>query len=424
MTTYYVRKDGNDTTGDGSTGAPWLTITKALATVSAAGGHTIKVGAGTYNEDSSGFFYITKRFTAFSTIESESGNAADVIIMGASSTTYNVLFSDNCYRIEFKNVSFISRTTGLDAVQLLGCNNIKLTNCIISTLADANGKAAIRIQPSTSINNDLITIENCTISAPGANTAYGIYLQYRATYVNTNISITNCTITANTIGIYANYVTGLALSGGSVQATNNVAVLLGADGEIGNPVSGTISGVNVIGGASHAFLIGAGCNGVTVTNCVITGGDEGLIFKECVNCTATGCTISNSTDYCVYFKAADTCTLTNCNLNNFVSDGIQINLGGTGNTNTDLTITNNKIKISGDGKVFNFVTAAMSTGIVSDYNTYKLGAAKFGVVLGDADVQNLAELRAAWATYDVTTNDSHSKMWSDGGAMLLFMRKR
>ena len=43
---------------------------------------------------------------------------------------------------------------------------------------------------------------------------------------------------------------------------------------------------------------------------------------------------------------------------------------------------------------------------------------------GDADVQNLAELRAAWATYDVTTNDSHSKMWSDGGAMLLFMRKR
>ena len=39
--TYYVRTNGNDTTGDGSNGNPWQTVTKALSTVSVAGGHTI-----------------------------------------------------------------------------------------------------------------------------------------------------------------------------------------------------------------------------------------------------------------------------------------------------------------------------------------------------------------------------------------------
>lgn len=46
--TYYVTKAGNDTTGDGSVGTPWLTITKAAATV--ASGDTVMIGDGDYNE--------------------------------------------------------------------------------------------------------------------------------------------------------------------------------------------------------------------------------------------------------------------------------------------------------------------------------------------------------------------------------------
>lgn len=47
-TTYYVRKTGNDTTGDGSSGNPWLTVYKGLTTI--ANTDTLKIGDGTYNE--------------------------------------------------------------------------------------------------------------------------------------------------------------------------------------------------------------------------------------------------------------------------------------------------------------------------------------------------------------------------------------
>ena len=47
-TTYYVATTGDDTTGDGSSGNPWATMTHALTMVSA--GDTIEVGPGTYLE--------------------------------------------------------------------------------------------------------------------------------------------------------------------------------------------------------------------------------------------------------------------------------------------------------------------------------------------------------------------------------------
>lgn len=45
--TYYVTKAGNDTTGDGSVGTPWLTITKAAATVASGDTNSVLLGAGT-----------------------------------------------------------------------------------------------------------------------------------------------------------------------------------------------------------------------------------------------------------------------------------------------------------------------------------------------------------------------------------------
>ncbi|WNG34951.1 DUF1565 domain-containing protein [Archangium violaceum] len=48
--TYYVSLNGNDTTGDGSQAKPFRTIAKAAAVVPANAGHTIQVGAGTFDE--------------------------------------------------------------------------------------------------------------------------------------------------------------------------------------------------------------------------------------------------------------------------------------------------------------------------------------------------------------------------------------
>ena len=47
--TYYVATTGSDTTGDGSEGTPWLTITHALTNV--VDNDTIIVAAGTYTND-------------------------------------------------------------------------------------------------------------------------------------------------------------------------------------------------------------------------------------------------------------------------------------------------------------------------------------------------------------------------------------
>lgn len=44
--TYHVETTGNDSTGDGSSGAPWLTISKAITAATA--GDTISVGSGTF----------------------------------------------------------------------------------------------------------------------------------------------------------------------------------------------------------------------------------------------------------------------------------------------------------------------------------------------------------------------------------------
>jgi hypothetical protein len=48
-TEYYIATTGNDSTGDGTIGTPWLTLAKACTSV-AAGSHTINVAAGTYTE--------------------------------------------------------------------------------------------------------------------------------------------------------------------------------------------------------------------------------------------------------------------------------------------------------------------------------------------------------------------------------------
>jgi len=50
MTTYYVRKTGNNSNAGTSAGAAWLTIGKALGATGIASGDTVYIGAGTYRE--------------------------------------------------------------------------------------------------------------------------------------------------------------------------------------------------------------------------------------------------------------------------------------------------------------------------------------------------------------------------------------
>src|SRR4030042_578983 len=70
---YYVRKDGNDTSGDGSTSAPWLTLSKALSV--AGNRDLVKVGNGLYEETTkgAGYWNIDKTLSDYLAIEAERG---------------------------------------------------------------------------------------------------------------------------------------------------------------------------------------------------------------------------------------------------------------------------------------------------------------------------------------------------------------
>ncbi len=65
--TYYVSLTGSDSTGDGSSGTPWRTITYAVNHIPAAGGDTILVRDGVYNESS----YVSRAFNNWVTIKAE-----------------------------------------------------------------------------------------------------------------------------------------------------------------------------------------------------------------------------------------------------------------------------------------------------------------------------------------------------------------
>lgn len=118
--TIYVAKNGNDTTGDGSISDPYLTITKAMTTITdatPAKRYAIQVFSGLYVED----------FTI----------KPNVLIIGSSRTTTrlnsNVAWSDSAWSIAGDNRS------GFESISILNAMNIDFT------LTNANeGKVFLR----------------------------------------------------------------------------------------------------------------------------------------------------------------------------------------------------------------------------------------------------------------------------------------
>lgn len=106
----YVRKTGNDSTGDGSFANPWLTLTKAwaVAKVSAPPGGVIYVGAGTYAESkaANARYQPDWDFPSAVRVESESGVAADVVIGGdPTGTTYEIMLTARVRNLTFSKVT-------------------------------------------------------------------------------------------------------------------------------------------------------------------------------------------------------------------------------------------------------------------------------------------------------------------------------
>lgn len=126
--TFHVKTTGNDTTGDGSEGNPWLTINKGLTTMAAS--DTLTIWAGTYAErmsssamkaGSSGNPTIIKR------------NASDTVWLIPAAASDNVVTfgsGDSYIRLDGLSLSATNVTGGQNAVKITdGANNIEIINC-------------------------------------------------------------------------------------------------------------------------------------------------------------------------------------------------------------------------------------------------------------------------------------------------------
>ena len=427
MAIYYVRKDGNDTTGDGSTGAPWLTISKALLTVSIGGGHTVNIGAGTYQENTSslGYLYLARLFLAEVIIQSESGNAADVIVQSATSTSFTIRLAASS-NITLKDLTITPRLNTMThciRCQDVGASYFKLDGCTLITSGAGNSFVIYFTQPVTNFSlldstitevstatatgvrlqtagHDNITISGCTITT-GATCIY----QSEACS-NLTITDTTCTNTGSFIGVRVDFVDGLTVDNLSVTSTGagaTVAFRIGNDGDYGTGNATrdfTIRNCRFESVNSHGCLISSDAQDGIMEYCTVVGGDQGAVLKGIDNVTIRHCTISTALGgRAAYFKDARHCTFHSNRViayagNTLSADGAQHNRW-----------VYNVVEAHNSAQIY--LWTGTNVMIESDNNHYILtGAAVWGNPNG-VTANSLAEVRAAW-TGTFANNDTKS----------------
>jgi parallel beta-helix repeat protein len=431
MTTLYVRKDGNDTTGNGSTETPWLTIHKGITTASA--GDTLLIGDGTYAEDSgSGYFFITKAVASVLTIRSESGNADLVTITGASVTTYDTLLaSAGTSNLTFEDLTWAMRTnaTANGAIRISRGNGIIFNRCKFIATAGASARYGCYVVDAGGVTITNITFNACTFTSTGGGTSAQGILVTKGAGTTSNITFNNCIGSAVSNSLNLDAGTNIVVSGGTFANAGSLpAVTFGKDADSNtNTITGSIANATVTSVGSHGLIIGAGCSNVTVTNCTTSGGDYGIVVKECAGAVITGCIVTGGSAGGVYHKAATGSTLTQSTIRSAAGSCVIVaKSASSGHLSGTNTVTYNHLYGTGTAGLLNWGDDTHdSGGGICDYNTYHPdGSAKFGAVRADADVQTLAELRAAWADYDQTANDSHSSLPDDGSSFVIMMARR
>jgi hypothetical protein len=436
MTVYYVRKTGDDITGDGTTALPWLTIPKAVTALAA--GDTLKIGSGTYASNSgSGYLSLANlAYASTVTIESESGSN-DVIIQGASSSTYNTRITGTTAKITFKNLTFAMRVnTNASAIKIETGANLTVESCAATVLSGTSARYGFWLSGASGTASSNITFTSCSVTSDGTNKVTGM-LATTASSTLTNLTLTNCmfdvsevgnnpsrmalnitgdvtgvTITGGTytstssdlpaiyiVGAAGHHVTDVTLTGvtgsgyaqgarivgcdnltitnGIFTSVDAIGLLIGTDGFTGESVTGTITGARASSEHSHAMLIGAGATGIVITgitSIATEAPDIGFVFKEALNCSLINSVIFGGGTAALYFKASTGCSAIGNRIGNSTGYCLQF-----ANNNISLnkvvgaTVTNNRFFASGSASLFNIgADVDLGAGNVVDYNYLRI----------------------------------------------------
>lgn len=435
MTTYYVRKTGNDTTGTGATALPWLTIAKALTV--AVAGDTILIGDGTYAENNTGgTLTIGTAYASTLTISSESGDKRAVIISGSTSSV-NLTGSN----ITFHGVTFRNVLNTVNGAVVFGgstASNIRLLGCVLQVQSNsAQVNYGIRTSWTTASSVFAgIEVSNCEIEQFGPFRVLGIYMGWSG--VGTTASRFVFSGNKITTAGYAIRLEGIT----DVEVTNNDCnsfglggsdhcFSLGIDNTTGETCSGVVAGNRFRDPDGHCALIGAGCDGVTFVGNTVIGGTStslgsALIVKQATNIVLLRNTIISGGNSGLYFKAATDCQAYDNDIRCNYSTAMALRVGrDTANSDTcsNLTIRRNRFHVT-SGQAINIgPDIDDSGGSIVDENVYVVaGSGSLGSVRSNT-VTTLSGLRAAWATYNRPNNDANSRIGAKhapfGGAPLV-----
>jgi hypothetical protein len=429
-TTYYVRKDGNDTYGNGSVIAPWLTLSKALTV--AGSGDIVKVGDGLYEESTSGLGYwninINKALTKYLTIEAESGSKGNVRVQGLSHAYYNTLL--RCGYLRFRHIQFTQRlATNISAFSVNTASNISsVAFDYCSFIITANGST-----PSQGFIANMgngwtasnFTFTGCTFSVlayiTGSHDGCRIGISGTTGVVN-NFTFIGCTANGR-YGLWVNGATNVLVDGGSYGGYYSAAICIGVDSENNGKTSSVIiHNVEAMTSenSGNAVFIGNGATGCVVDGLVVPAcSDIALVLKEHGIGGGTevkNCELHGGNSCALLCKAAANANIHHNQLidGKVTKNGTFRMLGGdTGNKSNQVIFTDNYVLALG-GMAVEWGDATQDNGGgICDRNVYHLrGAVSLARVRG-ITASTMAELQAAWNGYDVFGNDLSSTMVVD-----------
>ena len=438
---YYVATTGNDSTGDGSVNNPWLTISKALATVAIDKPATINVAAGTYAENtvSSGYLNLTRVFTQWIRIR----GLGAVTITNASGTTYCVRYNGGT-KVAFHDVTIEPSTAITNAtVEFTSAtaHEAEFNSCTVNNVV-----FSFRV---SSLANVTITFNSCTMQKKtgAAGTVFLGFVALMNTTGSLNVVFNNCTVIAQSNSVTAGAVDigrvpstspvvnatinggtfsntggyGVQISGGTLNisgatittTTSGLPALVFGDDAVSTVVTnGSATGCILTSNNSHSLLLGGGATNVVCSDLTINAGDYSLVFKECNGCTVTNSTIHGGTLATVYFKAAVNSGVTFCDIDSHLQQAVLVGLNSvSGNKSSGVVFTDNNIICTGSADVFDWNGDSEDAGGgVCDRNTYDISgtSGNLGDVRAATNILNLASLQAAWSGYGAGTNDANS----------------
>lgn len=309
MTTYYIDyKNGNDTTGDGSTGTPWKTLNKALTTVS--NGDTIKVRGDAGDKTT---WYRERRSTSLTTltIEADSGHTPAFV----GSVEYTSWSKTDGYT----NIYEAAYTPSV----IYGCWNGGTEIVSVGSLAtcDSTTNSYYFDNPGDklyiNIGGDAPTsIEACTSNA----------------YV---LQLTGSGATLRSL-IFQHHCQALRLTGGTgtvdlctlrywFPAANGTAfscIYL----DTGSTYAITDCAITCKNGANigHGITADSDVSSITISGCTITSCINGIDINGGTGHLIHDCIVSDSNNWCVIADGNSTGTIYNVTCHNYDYGGIKV----------------------------------------------------------------------------------------------------